>query len=323
MTHRNGNGTYNGVSAFLGKVYNGFQRGDGDAVCLLFRPDRATSGSAESAVTLLSGLPPTKNEAEWAKIEALCQSKFTEPVDDLVLNHLKMIATISPPLQRGTTGPVIDFFEAYRHAAAATTGFLRAFESMEKWANPILFAFITNLQVLAAKADASRKLAPGEHLKSEDAARILLKAFHVCQMDRSSWENSRKSASLHVVTTLFKIYFRLKQHRLCQPLIRAIGNDSHSLDKFPASSRVTFKFYTGLLAFYEENFAKVSSVPLLPSRLSIATITLIIIRQRRISHTLFAIVTRRTQRIRGCHPFFLFFSSFFFPSDSPPHPQMS
>ena len=235
------------VQQFEGKIASGLQRGDGAGLARLVRP----SPPSDLSGALSLGLPSLANSTEWSSIEDLCQQRFTEPMDEVIVYHLRMLATI--------TKKPIDFAEAYAHQAAVVAGFLRAFESMERWANPLLIALITNLQVLAAKADATRPSKAGGSAKSEDAARLLLKAFHACQVDRSSWENSRKSASLQVVNTLFKIYFRLKQHRLCQPLIRAIGNDRSSLDMFPASYRVTFKFYTGLLAFYDENFSKVHS----------------------------------------------------------------
>jgi len=238
MTQR----TQAAVTQFLTKVNAALQKGDGVAAALLFRPRPVEKGPTGSSLFL----PPLSSVAEWTRIEGLCEVKFSEPMSGVLLSHLRMLAEVSER--------PVDFAEAFGHQVATVTTFLKAYEQMEGWANPLLVALITTLQVLAAKADLAR-LKAGT-LKSEEAARLLLKVFHTCQMDRSSWERSRKAASLQVVNTLFKIYFRLKQHRLCQPLIRAIGNDPASLDRYPASYRVTFRFYTGLLAFYEENFPK-------------------------------------------------------------------
>jgi len=215
----------------------------------------------------LKDLPPLAQSSEWASVERLCQEKgLGPPFHDLLLAHLKT----GMLLRQG------DFVAAYEVQGSAAQAFLREYAAIGGWANPLLIAIARLLRILATRAEhqagagrgqegdrweeagAGAGAGAGASSSSKeslsDAARLLNKAFHVCQTDRTGWESSRKRASLFVVNTLFRIYLRLKQHRLCHTLIRAINNDFPNLNLFPASHRVAFKYFTGLLAFYEENF---------------------------------------------------------------------
>jgi hypothetical protein len=56
---------------------------------------------------------------------------------------------------------------------------------------------------------------------------------------------------------LFKIYFHLKQQSLCTSLIRAVFTaDLPDFSSFPKSHYTTFKYYNGLVAFFDENYEK-------------------------------------------------------------------
>ena len=60
-----------------------------------------------------------------------------------------------------------------------------------------------------------------------------------------------------------QVYFRLNTLRLCKNLINAVHSRQFTpFDAFPASQRVTYKYYTGRLAIFDENYVS----PALPSR---------------------------------------------------------
>lgn len=86
---------------------------------------------------------------------------------------------------------------------------------------------------------------------------------HACACMRAG-NKAKKLATLEIIITLFKVYFRLNTLRLCKNLINAVNSRQFlPFDSFPASQRVTFKYYTGRLAIFDENY--VSHRPATPA----------------------------------------------------------
>ena len=57
------------------------------------------------------------------------------------------------------------------------------------------------------------------------------------------------------MTNLFKIYFRLNTLRLCNNLIQTVERRNFPpLEKFPLAHRVAYKFYTGRLSMFNNQF---------------------------------------------------------------------
>ena len=58
---------------------------------------------------------------------------------------------------------------------------------------------------------------------------------------------------------MFRVFFRLKSLHLCSNTLRSIqSNDLPPIQSFPLAHQVTFKYYVGVLAFYNEQYKKVS-----------------------------------------------------------------
>ena len=69
----------------------------------------------------------------------------------------------------------------------------------------------------------------------------------------SVWE--KKSQCLFLVISLFKIYFKLNTLHLCKNLINAVNLPTFpTFDTFPVAQRVTYAFYVGRLAVFDDNF---------------------------------------------------------------------
>lgn len=63
-----------------------------------------------------------------------------------------------------------------------------------------------------------------------------------------------------MINLLFKTYFKLNSAGLSRNILKALSayqGDMPSLDNFPKSQRVTFKYYEGVLYFLEENYVEV------------------------------------------------------------------
>ena len=98
----------------------------------------------------------------------------------------------------------------------------------------------------------------------QDCARLLSKLFSVCITDRTnSLESSKKWAVLFIVNLLFRIYFNLKNTRLCANIIRAIENPNEefpSFDQFPTSERVTWYYFRSRIYISDSLFTDALSL---------------------------------------------------------------
>ncbi|KAK0876032.1 COP9 signalosome (CSN) subunit [Friedmanniomyces endolithicus] len=147
----------------------------------------------------------------------------------------------------------------------------------EAWTIPCLYVVGKYLRIFAIKADeqvaASQRdsgLAFGElqeedafgaaskNEKLEDAARQINRIFALCLGDRSPLEDSRKWALYYTANLLFKTYFRLNSIPLSKNILRSLrasASDTPELSSFPRAHQVTFKYYSGVIAFLEEDYA--------------------------------------------------------------------
>ena len=65
----------------------------------------------------------------------------------------------------------------------------------------------------------------------------------------------KKLALLEIINTLFKVYFQLNTLRLCKTLINAVNSKQFlEFEAFPASQRVTYRYYTGRLNIFDERY---------------------------------------------------------------------
>ncbi len=134
------------------------------------------------------------------------------------------------------------------------SAFLRDFRASEAaWGVAPLAALARSLRVVAVAADAAR--ATGEQRRLDDAARALMAAFSAAL--QGAGNKAKRGATLPIVNQLFKTYFRLDTLSICKNLIRSLeAPNATPLDSFPIGQRCTYRFYTGRLAVFDENYAK-------------------------------------------------------------------
>lgn len=69
-----------------------------------------------------------------------------------------------------------------------------------------------------------------------------------------------------------KIYFRLNTLRLCKNLMRTVDSRQFAaFDAFPMSQRVTYKFYVGRLAVFDEKYVR--NIPPAPPECLLSLLT--------------------------------------------------
>jgi hypothetical protein len=171
---------------------------------------------------------------------------------------------------------------AYDAAAEEVPPFLKLFrDDMDAWLVDPLRALARRLRCAAAAADAAGAGAGARCL--ENCGTQLQKCFaasmqgagegmRVCGTGRqrvaappfqpshhpllpSPGNKAKKLAALDIVVTLFRAYFALNTLRLCKNLIAAVGSRQFPpFDAFPASQRVTYKYFTGRLAIFDEAY---------------------------------------------------------------------
>ncbi|KAL1920397.1 uncharacterized protein VTP21DRAFT_774 [Calcarisporiella thermophila] len=177
-----------------------------------------------------------------------CRARVPSPWDEVVYHHLEVL----PALDRG------NFIDAYAEQSQVVQHFLRVLVNLSRNSLQALYSVCLDLQQLAIKADEVLVSNGKSAAKLEDAARYINKAFTACITDRAnSLPVSRKWGTYRIINILFNIYFKLKSTNLCKNVLRAV-RVSHlpPLSEFPKSHQVTYKYYLGILHFYNEEYDK-------------------------------------------------------------------
>mmetsp|Transcript_21705 Transcript_21705/g.66882 ORF Transcript_21705/g.66882 Transcript_21705/m.66882 type:complete len:423 (-) Transcript_21705:42-1310(-) len=172
-----------------------------------------------------------------------------------------------------------DWERAYGLLVASYNSLINALRDESGWTAPVVRTFTYEARVVAERADterssSSRKLprrgeppnASGQrqsrHDTLRDVEKTLKKGFTLCWTDRNSPDNSKKRATLYVVSQLLKIYFKLNLLKLAQPLIRPVelagGRDLASFlqsSRWPKGDVVAYRFFVGRLRMFEDQYA--------------------------------------------------------------------
>lgn len=144
--------------------------------------------------------------------------------------------------------------DAYEKYVAALPSFIKAFrEDTDAWVVLPMHSVVHNLRAIAESADAELVAINKRAEKLADAGDQLRKCFSVSLQAPGNKE--KKLAALDVVNVSIKIYFRLNTLRLCKNLTRTVESRQFAdFDMFPASQKVTYKFYKGRLAVFDEDY---------------------------------------------------------------------
>ncbi|XP_065313876.1 PCI domain-containing protein 2-like isoform X2 [Gordionus sp. m RMFG-2023] len=173
-----------------------------------------------------------------------------EPYKEIIPLYIKCVKSLKN----------LDFLQAFDYQTNLIQFFIKYLQNKndENWMLPIMYQICLDLRKLASKIEAEsiKSGAPKHGLYLEKASDTLLGCFRVCATDNfSSAQYSKKWGMLYLVNQLFKIYFKINRLPLCKPLIRAVEN-SKSLENYPLSQIVTYKFYVGRKAFYDLDYEK-------------------------------------------------------------------
>lgn len=211
--------------------------------CLLSLTDHRKNPALHRMVSagLLNG-PPTSREDN--EIQKIVQKTWSETVREFwrAAHYLKRRE---------------DAVLAFTHCASMVQLIIKGFVTWEAWVLPVLFQACRDIRVLAIRADelCISKNEKAENL--EEAARLINKAFTICITDRAPMESSRKWGTYCIIGILFRTYFRLNKLTLTKNVLRAVEvSELPDLNFFPKAHIVTWKYYLGVIAFMNEDYAR-------------------------------------------------------------------
>jgi len=161
-----------------------------------------------------------------------------------------------------------DTKRAYDSVVSAYNNLLNAVREEAGWVAPLIRTLTFEARVIAERADAEsakRAKASNQHVAKpnetlRDVEKTLKKGFSACWTDRSGGPpgESKKRATLYVVSQLMKIYFKLNLLKLAQPLIRPVeasaGKALESNSVFPVGDVVSYRFFVGRLRMFEDRY---------------------------------------------------------------------
>lgn len=144
--------------------------------------------------------------------------------------------------------------DAYDKSVTALQPFLKVFREDEgSWVILPMHAVVHNLRSAGEAADADARRVGKRSDRLADCGDQLRKCFSVSL--QAPGNRDKKLAALDIVNVSIKIYFKLNTLRLCKNLIRTVESRQFApFESFPAAQRVTYKFYLGRLAVFDDNF---------------------------------------------------------------------
>ncbi|TIA90663.1 hypothetical protein E3P99_01455 [Wallemia hederae] len=150
-----------------------------------------------------------------------------------------------------------DFVKAFEDQHAMAQEFMRHFQSQGgSFDLPCLYQICRDLRALARSADTECAKKQRKPFAMDECARFLNKAFTACIQHKSSGKESKRWGVYYMIGLVFKTYFEINTLSLCKNILRATGamKDLMPLERYPRAHQVTFKYYTGVLAFLDDKF---------------------------------------------------------------------
>ena len=140
--------------------------------------------------------------------------------------------------------------EAADAHARGVKAFVKAFRADDggAWATPAVYACVDDARAFAERADEDLKRRGEKPSKLADVGSTLMLAAERCRRRRRG-RRRRRSCTWNAL----KVYFKLNALHLCKNLINAVNLPTFlPFDSFPKSEKVTYNFYVGRLAVFED-----------------------------------------------------------------------
>jgi hypothetical protein len=186
------------------------------------------------------------------------QARLPWPYDTFAALHMQVLGALA----RGAPG------DAYDHQEKLALAFLHAMEEEEfTWSQTVMVALFIDLRRLAVSADRALRAAGQKTHRCDQAADKLRQGFSKVSNDKGKdLSVSKKWSALHLINQIFKLLFSINQLSVgLTNLQRWVDsplcpNHTQPLERrgFPKSQVVTYQYYSGRLALYEDDFETAS-----------------------------------------------------------------
>lgn len=182
-------------------------------------------------------------ENREVNLGSLCQQKLPQPYDEVFAHHCQCLGAIGEGR----------FEDAFAAVTATTQAFVKDFKLQETaWSLDALVHVVKAAKELATRADAALVAAGKKAGKLHDAGALLMLVY---RNTANTSVTEKKRASLFLVVSLFKIYFKLNTLHLCKNLIAAVNLPTFpAFETFPSSQKVTYSYYVGRLAVFDDDY---------------------------------------------------------------------
>ena len=197
------------------------------------------------------GAPPSENDVKECKRRRSSSSsnrRVPAPFDDV----WEKLAMASLELKRNA------FEKCYDYHNEAMAFFIKDFKAREEpedviWTIKAMKRMTRDSRLCAEKADRNSRKVGKKATRLETCGAQLMQAYR-CSSQTSTRE--KKLAQLKIVNELFKIYFELNALHLCKNLVNAVNLPTFLPfeESFPSSEKVTYHFYVGRLAVFDDDY---------------------------------------------------------------------
>ena len=244
-----------GLSEYLSKVRTAVTRRNGTQVAALLDVTELAQGNVaakqgagkkKKGNLVLKDLNELKSLSE-AQVEAKCGGALGS-LDSSFGDVILACALCAKFLKSG------DPIEAYDRLVMGVQPFIDLFRAEEEtWVVNPLHGMVANIRIVAEVADEALKLKGERPEKLENAGNHLMSCFAAA--NRPQGNPDKRLATLRIVNSLFRIYFKLNTLRNCKYLVRVVDTKKFvAFSNFVAGDRVTYKYFVGRLAVFDENF---------------------------------------------------------------------
>lgn len=195
---------------------------------------------------------------------------------DIIASYWRAVKELIKLEEASNQGRLMDthYVSVYDAWKDLTSAFIKHISGglMPPWAIFTLYFTANHLRKLAIKADEQLRSQPAafnasysddivgtvaQNQKLEEAARVFNRIFALCLGDRNpDLSESRKWGVYCIANLQFKTYFKLKAISLSKNVVRSIQaqSDLPPFELYPRAHRVTYLYYTGVLAFLQEDY---------------------------------------------------------------------
>ncbi|KAG2174529.1 hypothetical protein INT44_006792 [Umbelopsis vinacea] len=232
------------IAAFLQQVRSAFDYKNGLVLCQLFQFYDSDPNVQALRYEMAQGI-------QYKGVIDSTFSDYTNAQKNFLSAYLILVQHLNDP----------DALKVYDLYSTMFSMYLVQFSGPDSnWQVPLFKQLSSMLVQLAFRVDKMTGFTGSDKDKKLDHATILLsKCFNTTMSDRNDGgplEVSKKQAVLHVTNLAFKLYFKLRQIRMCRTFISQLAKENVQIEAFPKSQQVTYRYYIGRYYLFESQVRK-------------------------------------------------------------------